>query len=106
MNKLLIKEYPFKSDSANKIYLVKKYDDGSFSCNCPSWTFKRNEIHNCRHIKYVQETIVIQNIQKYSSDELNKIMAPNNPTKINQSQKSGGQTVVRPAGRYFSLEDE
>ena len=44
-----IAEYEHESSSSSKIYKVIMYDDGSFSCNCPSWIFKRGNERKCKH---------------------------------------------------------
>ena len=49
-----IAEYEHESSSSSKIYKVIMYDDGSFSCNCPSWIFKRGEVRGCKHIEEVK----------------------------------------------------
>jgi hypothetical protein len=108
MDKLIIKEYPFKSP--NGVYLVKKYDDGSFSCNCQEWTFKRNESRNCRHTKYIQNVIAGQNNPPQGGSgvpfvETSKITIARESRNDTQ-RKSANQSVVRPAERYFSLEED
>ena len=52
--KTKISEFKFNSQSSNKEYTTIKYDDGSFSCNCPSWIFKRGDVRNCKHIDEVK----------------------------------------------------
>ena len=44
-----VSEFKKYSQSSSKIYKVIKYDDGSYSCNCPSWIFKRGEVRGCKH---------------------------------------------------------
>ena len=49
-----VSEFKKYSQSSSKIYKVIKYDDGSYSCNCPSWIFKRGEVRGCKHIEEVK----------------------------------------------------
>ena len=44
----------FNSRSSDKEYSTIEYDDGSYSCNCPSWVFKRGDSRNCKHIDEVK----------------------------------------------------
>jgi hypothetical protein len=44
----VIKSFQSRSDPT-KTYEVMKYDDGSHSCNCPGWVYRRS----CRHIKEI-----------------------------------------------------
>lgn len=48
------------STNAAKSYEVLEYDDGSYSCNCPSWVFKNkgtdsSEERMCKHIVKVKQ---------------------------------------------------
>jgi len=47
-------EYKKYSLTSSRIYKVIEYNDGSFSCNCPSWIFKRGDVRNCKHIDEVK----------------------------------------------------
>lgn len=37
-------------NGSSKVWTIAKYDDGSFSCNCPAWIFHRGKKVDCKHI--------------------------------------------------------
>ena len=40
----------------NKVYEVKKDDEGNYSCNCPAWVYKRNPGPRiCKHVIATQD---------------------------------------------------
>ena len=44
----------FRSSSSDKVYETRLYADGTTSCNCPGWTFKRGDKpRSCKHTKAV-----------------------------------------------------
>ncbi len=48
------KTWTFPSSSSNKEYETVKWDDGTYSCNCPGWTRRvKNGERTCKHIKQV-----------------------------------------------------
>ena len=47
--------YVFRSESScEKVYQTLVYNDGSLSCDCRGWTFKRNGPRTCRHVRLVE----------------------------------------------------
>jgi hypothetical protein len=48
------KEVNCPSESSDATYKVTQYDDGSFSCTCPHFTF-RHPSEGCKHIKRVRD---------------------------------------------------
>jgi len=45
-----IAEYPSAS-SPGKVYTVSVDEEGSLSCNCPAWTFKKRDVRTCKHVQ-------------------------------------------------------
>jgi len=41
---------PLSSNGHTK-YCTVLWDDGTYSCNCPGWSFKRNGERKCKHTK-------------------------------------------------------
>ena len=42
----------FPSSDGSRTYTVLTHDDGTTSCNCPGWTFKRQgQERNCKHTR-------------------------------------------------------
>ena len=48
--KEIISKFKVESQSSSRVYVVSKYDDGSWACSCPSWIFKKGHKENCKHI--------------------------------------------------------
>jgi len=48
--KQILEKFNVESNSSSRIYVVSKYDDGSYACSCPAWIFKKGERKNCKHI--------------------------------------------------------
>jgi len=38
-----------------KKYTIKRKDDGSYSCSCPSWIFNHSGDRMCKHLRAVLE---------------------------------------------------
>lgn len=46
-----VRQFPSKS-SPGKFYTVCQYDDGTSSCNCPAWTYKKGDAtRTCHHVR-------------------------------------------------------
>ena len=46
----------FESASSGRVYTVTIEDDGSRSCNCPGWSFKRSgRERTCKHLEAESE---------------------------------------------------
>ena len=43
----------FNIQGSSKVWVVQKYNDNSFSCNCPAWIFHKGQKVNCKHIQEV-----------------------------------------------------
>jgi hypothetical protein len=43
----------FNIQGSSKVWVVQKYSDNTFSCNCPAWLFHKGQKVNCKHIKEV-----------------------------------------------------
>ena len=57
MVKLIVEKYQWESDTANRVWTIAKYDDGSYSCSCPAWIFQKGGIRkDCKHIKAFLES--------------------------------------------------
>ena len=51
MGKKIVQYWMVKSQNGNKEYKVCELEDGSFSCSCPVWIYRRQE---CKHIEQVK----------------------------------------------------
>jgi hypothetical protein len=40
----------------NKTYAIKKKQDGTFTCGCPSWRFNQSGDRNCKHLRAIFES--------------------------------------------------
>jgi len=56
-----MKSFVFKQKVAgsSKDWEVAKWDDGTYSCNCPAWIFHRGTKVDCKHIKSLIEEVTI-----------------------------------------------
>ncbi len=59
MTKEIATLFVFQSESnAAKQYQTLQYVDGSMSCDCPGWTFKKKTTSNgertCKHLRFVE----------------------------------------------------
>ena len=45
--------YP-SSSNPNKVYTVSVDEEGTLSCNCPAWTFKKGAVRTCKHVEDYQ----------------------------------------------------
>ena len=43
----------FNIQGSSKVWVVQKYNDNSYSCNCPAWIFHKGQKVNCKHIQEV-----------------------------------------------------
>ena len=43
----------FNIQGSGKVWVVQKYNDNSYSCNCPAWIFHKGQKVNCKHIQEV-----------------------------------------------------
>lgn len=95
-----IAEYNFKSGSTDRTYTVKRYEDGSLSCDCPGWRFspkRTSDGHReCRHTR-IAESTPIENLTPAVSQHLPKINYK--PRQINQS-------TIQPTKRMFYFEED
>jgi len=48
----------YESSSSSRIYTVRLNKDGSLSCNCPGWIYRRT----CRHVKDMEQKLSKANI--------------------------------------------
>lgn len=57
MSKEIATLFVFESDSTpGKTYQAMQYVDGSTSCECPGWVFKRKTVNGqrtCKHTRYI-----------------------------------------------------
>jgi len=71
----------FNVNGTSKDWVVQKYDDGSYSCNCPSWIFHKGQKVDCKHIielkncnvdyyNKTETTISIDGIKKANATEI------------------------------------
>lgn len=63
----------FMDSSGN--WKIAKYDDGSFSCNCPAWIFHRGSKVDCKHIlefkrQSQEQTLTIQGIDAKNEKDI------------------------------------
>jgi bifunctional non-homologous end joining protein LigD len=50
----LAREWTFPSSSSSAVYTTKRHADGSLSCNCRGWTFKRGSgPRECKHTRSI-----------------------------------------------------
>ena len=56
--KVIATYYVFASDSnPDKSYQTLQYIDGSVSCDCKGFTFKRGPVRTCKHVRLVDAGI-------------------------------------------------
>ena len=48
----------YDSSSSSRVYTVRLNKDGSLSCNCPSWIYRRT----CKHIKDMEQKLNSANV--------------------------------------------
>jgi hypothetical protein len=80
----IAKSWIFASSSGSNTYETLQYTDGSTSCNCRGWTFKRDgKERQCKHTRMVEHGIADRNcvsvIDKQARTERNpsvKVQAP------------------------------
>lgn len=54
MDKVYSEVARFPSSSSAKVYVVKADQDGSLSCDCPAWRFKKpDQERHCKHTEAV-----------------------------------------------------
>lgn len=63
------------SETSSRNYVVCRYDDGTYSCSCPSWIFSKGHKKECKHIVYAQRkktetTITIDGLKKEAEAEM------------------------------------
>jgi len=51
-----VQRFPSKSNPS-KEYTVKVDENGDLSCNCPAWTFKKNDARTCKHVQSVDSGV-------------------------------------------------
>lgn len=54
--KEVINHFSVESESSGKIYSVCELSDGSFTCSCPAWIFRRQ---GCKHIEQAKAKLVL-----------------------------------------------
>ena len=55
MSANIIAVYIFKSSSdCDRVYQTLQYDNGSLSCDCKGWTFRRSPVRSCKHTRLVE----------------------------------------------------
>lgn len=62
------------SETSSRNYVVCRYDDGTYSCSCPSWIFSKGHKKECKHIVYAQRkktetTITIDGLKQDEQQE-------------------------------------
>lgn len=58
VKRIAIQRWEKESNSdPSKLYEIIKYDDDTYSCNCPSYIFKKeDQERDCKHIRELQQT--------------------------------------------------
>jgi hypothetical protein len=79
-DKVVFSVSQFRSDSkpSKKPYETLLYTDGSLSCNCPRWIFKRSgESRNCWHCDEVRDSIrtIYGGMREFARAKLNNFAA-------------------------------
>lgn len=46
--------YYFESSNKDHIYEAIEYTDGTTSCNCPGWVFKKSAGRGCKHTRLIE----------------------------------------------------
>ena len=77
--KKIISRYNIESHSSNRTWVVAEYNDGSFSCSCPSWIFHKGIKVNCKHIN---EFLVKRNEPTKESTLTITGLTPNQAEKV------------------------
>lgn len=101
MNKDIAALFVFQSDSnASVQYQTLQYVDGSLSCDCRGWTFKRGPVRTCKHVRFVEAGL--GNIHAVKVVEYATVT-----TAPRQKQRAFTQADLqeRRPGRVFDLED-
>lgn len=57
-----VKHWRFPSSSGDQTYTVILWDNGSLSCNCKGWTFKKKDcdVRYCKHTFQVMQELRTQ----------------------------------------------
>jgi len=51
MVRKIIERHEWESDTANRTWIIAKWDDGGFSCSCPAWIYQKGGVRkDCKHI--------------------------------------------------------
>jgi predicted nucleic acid-binding Zn finger protein len=78
MTKQILEKFNARSNTSSRIYIVSKYDDGSYACSCPSWIFKKGERKNCKHIQEIinkqEQTEISLTIQDLKNEDIRNII--------------------------------
>ena len=68
MSKAIITTYFFASDSSpDKVYQTLVYDDGTTSCECKGWVFKRRNVggdRTCKHTRMIEAGLADNHCQR------------------------------------------
>jgi len=77
--------------SPGKVYQTLLYVDGSTTCDCPGWTFKRKQTANgdrtCKHVRFVDMGTADMHAQ----------------ARKDYKTKNQPKTAERPTGRKFDF---
>lgn len=78
------------SEPGGKAWTVSRWEDGTYSCNCPAWTFKREgQVRGCKHVNGV---LVTEAVGSKAKDVTLTVTVPLRATEV-------------PAKRRIVLED-
>ena len=81
-----IERFEYPSSSSDAVYVTVKWSDGSFSCNCPAWRFKRvGQERSCKHMVWAAAAgneKALEEVVKVSAKLMKKISAPIDAEKV------------------------
>ncbi len=62
--------WSFASSGGSTTYEVLRQPDGSLTCNCPGWTFKRKgDVRGCKHTKAVEAGSALRSTPLWSEEK-------------------------------------
>ncbi len=99
--------FVFSSDSSpGKTYQTLQYSDGSTSCECPGWKFKKKVTpggdRTCKHVRDIDAGLAERHAMKfviYSQAAPRKTARPNLTKTATQ-----GTLAPRPGSRLFNVD--
>lgn len=106
MSKQIAVLYCFKSESnPDKLYQTLEYTDGSTSCECKGWVFKRKSVNgerSCKHTRYIDAGLATT----YATSTMVYIKKDKQQQRTVMQQTGYTAAVQLNRGRLFDFETE